>query len=285
MNKKGRFQNLERSLVRFSDGKSTLTSQTFNLGRSRAASILVVEDNIIAALTLQSCLKRMHCASEHALNGQEAIRLVQANHYDLVLMDLGLPDINGIETTKAIRALNMPQALNVPIIALTGHSKDNEHAQLSLSAGMQAVFTKPLPQSTLKSILEHFVFKKRENDFSQRDLQRPTKVIDWKASLQHLNNDENLLQELLEIINIDLKNSLKTLEKAYLRGDLDALRVELHRVRGGICYLCLPQLDEALTHFHKVVKTQPTDSELLAQSYERVKAAMVAYWTSYNSKT
>ncbi|WP_019218424.1 ATP-binding protein [Legionella tunisiensis] len=64
------------------------------------ASVLVVEDNPLAAKSLQVYLKRFQCAHDHAENGMEALTMVQNNDYDLILMDIGLPDVDGIEVTK-----------------------------------------------------------------------------------------------------------------------------------------------------------------------------------------
>ncbi|WP_019216980.1 response regulator [Legionella tunisiensis] len=59
-----------------------------------------MEDNPLAAKSLQAYLNRFQCAHDHAENGMEALTMVQNNDYDLILMDIGLPDIDGIEVTK-----------------------------------------------------------------------------------------------------------------------------------------------------------------------------------------
>ncbi len=155
-----------------------------------SADVLVVEDHLLAAKSLQSILTRLNCASDHAENGEQAIKMVQANDYDLVLMDVGLGDgIDGIETTKQIRELNKPQLVHLPIIAVTGHANDPEKRAEAFAAGMQDVCPKPLQTSTLEILLEHFVYKRRKeqtdiNDCASKDNESDQATLPVHSALQ-----------------------------------------------------------------------------------------------------
>lgn len=108
---------------------------------------------------MQASINRLNkCASDIATNGREAVKMVQAHPYDLVLMDIGLPDMDGIEVTKQIRALNNPDVAKVPIVALTGHANDPEKRNEALEAGMQDVFSKPIHVQQLEALLQQYVF-------------------------------------------------------------------------------------------------------------------------------
>ncbi len=150
---------------------------------------------------------------------------------------------------------------------------------------MQDVCSKPLQQSKLEALLQQYVFKKRqsepaslENETKISDIEEKATVIDWQASLEQLNGDESLLRELLSMLNIDLRISLDTLAKAYANHDNETLRKELHRVRGGINYLTLPQLSNALAHFHEAVKLKPQNSQQVTKNYEQLQKAIKAFW-------
>jgi two-component system, OmpR family, aerobic respiration control sensor histidine kinase ArcB len=242
------------------------------------ALILVVEDSFIAAKAAQVSLKRLGCASNIAENGTQAIKMVQNNNYDLILMDIGLPDFDGVETTKRIRALNDSKISQVPIVALTGLANNSEKREESLAVGMQEVLTKPLPQSKLETILQEYVFNKEqqvielpEDEITLKRYQNIAEIIDWDTCLSQLNNDEECLRELLSILSIDLKITQETLAKAYAAQDNDALRAELHRVRGGVSYLALPQLDKALTNFHEIVRITPVDNKQIVNAYTQLQ--------------
>ncbi len=133
------------------------TNQT--LATTQAPSILIVEDNNLAAMAIRVLLQPFNCQVDIAKNGQEAVDKAKQHDYDLILMDIGLPDFSGIIAAQKIRALNCPQKANVPIIALTGHASCPVKRQESLLAGMQAMLNKPAQQQALALILQHFIFK------------------------------------------------------------------------------------------------------------------------------
>jgi PAS domain S-box-containing protein len=267
---------------------TTLKQESANTDTS--AVVLVVEDNLLAAKSLQSILTRFSCSSDHAENAEQALKMVQTRDYDLLLMDVGLGNgIDGIEASRQIRALNKPQLINLPIIAVTGHANDQEKREEALAAGIQEVCPKPLQSSKLESLLQHYVFKPRQKGRVPQETaisksHNKADIIDWVTSLHQSNEDEKLVRELLKIIDIDLKMSQETLAEAYRSQDMDSLRKELHRIRGGICYLTLPQLDKAFAHFHEVVKSKPLDVALMEQSYRQLQKAMTNFWNVLDQK-
>ncbi|MBA2653206.1 MAG: response regulator [Tatlockia sp.] len=105
--------------------------------------ILLVEDNKIAAKIAKQFLIILGCEVDDVDDGEKAIALALANHYDGVCLDIGLPTISGVEACKAIRTYEAQNHLKpVPIVALTG-SCDPDEIALYLAAGIQEVLTKP----------------------------------------------------------------------------------------------------------------------------------------------
>jgi DNA-binding response OmpR family regulator len=100
---------------------------------------------------------------DKAKDGMSAIKMINSNSYDLVLMDIGLPDICGIETTKLIRLLPDKDKSSVPIIALTGHVSDEKITNEAIDAGMQEVMVKPAQADILHKFLEKYIFLKDVN--------------------------------------------------------------------------------------------------------------------------
>lgn len=120
--------------------------------------VLVVEDIEIAQKVAEIVLTGLDCAVDIASNGEEALRLFKNNQYELIFMDIGLPDISGIEITKQIRNIE-PDTQRTPIVALTSNSEDSYKAQ-SLAAGMDDFFMKPLSDEVGKVILKRFIHQK-----------------------------------------------------------------------------------------------------------------------------
>ncbi len=261
-----------------------------NITKAKAkAFVLIVEDNRAAAIAIKACLKHADCAADLAENGMMALKMVQENVYDLILMDIGLPDIEGIEVTRQIRALNSPYTSKVPIIAVTGHADDPTKKAEALAAGMQAVFSKPLPLPTLEALLKQFVFHRNEDHEAVAEQMlkasaNDSEIIDWEASVNIMNGDEDCVRELISMFSDDLKLSKETIAKAYASHDNETLRKELHRVRGGVAYLKLPQLDKALAQFHESVKESPQNPEQLNARYSHLQDAMKAFWNVWEKK-
>ena len=114
--------------------------------------ILLAEDDPIIRKLLGLMLKRSHYEVDFAENGQIAVEMWEKGDYDLVLMDIQMPLINGFEATRAIREKEREGGCHTPIIAMTAHaSKEDE--QLCLDAGMDAFITKPIDfEKTLQVI-------------------------------------------------------------------------------------------------------------------------------------
>lgn len=116
--------------------------------------VLVAEDNMLNAQVVMAFLKRLGHSSEMAENGKEALTRLSKEEFDAVIMDIEMPEMDGIEATKAIRA-GMGKVLNpdIPIIALTAHALKDYRIR-SLEAGMNEYMTKPVDIERLSEILE-----------------------------------------------------------------------------------------------------------------------------------
>ena len=118
-------------------------------------SVLLVEDNNLARKIGVIILEKLYCRVDAVSSGLEAIELANHNHYDIIFMDIGLPDINGLEAIEKIRNENGPNK-NMPIIALTAHSDDG-YVLASQKAGATDFLVKPLSEHLGKLILDKYV--------------------------------------------------------------------------------------------------------------------------------
>ena len=122
--------------------------------------ILLAEDIFINAEIMKQLLGMREAVIEHAENGKIALTMFEqssVDYYDAILMDIRMPEMNGLEATKAIRALDRPDAKTVPIIAMTANAFD-EDVQLSLQVGMNAHLTKPVEPDTVFRMLEELIY-------------------------------------------------------------------------------------------------------------------------------
>ena len=118
-------------------------------------TILVAEDNDSNYILMTYILKRYY-QYQRAKNGLEAVKAVEAGGIDLVLMDVKMPVMDGLEATEKIRALDRQDAKTVPIIAMTANAFD-EDVQRSLQVGMNAHLSKPVEPEHLYQTLEELI--------------------------------------------------------------------------------------------------------------------------------
>ena len=118
----------------------------------RSAHVLVVDDNATNRMVAQALCEMFDCTCESANDGAEAVEAARAGRFDLILMDIKMPVMDGVAATREIRALGGPASL-VPIIALTANAEP-EDAQGYLDAGMNGVVEKPMKPEHLLAALQ-----------------------------------------------------------------------------------------------------------------------------------
>jgi signal transduction histidine kinase/ActR/RegA family two-component response regulator len=111
--------------------------------------LLLVEDNKVNQVILRGLLSKINCTVDIANNGMEAIEQLKTKNYPLILLDIEMPILGGIETAKRIRG----DGNNVPIIALTAHAIEEQHQQ-ALEAGMNDFLVKPCPMDKLSAVIK-----------------------------------------------------------------------------------------------------------------------------------
>lgn len=118
--------------------------------------VLVVEDNTVNIMVIKKTLNRLGIKPDVAENGRIALEILKNNDYDLILMDLYMPELDGYETTKRIRELENPKKSNVPIIAITA-TVNNQVLGEVLAVGMNGYLSKPFHPNDLFDELRKYV--------------------------------------------------------------------------------------------------------------------------------
>jgi signal transduction histidine kinase/CheY-like chemotaxis protein len=130
----------------------------------RSPSILLAEDNEINRRIATIMLGDLHAELEIAVNGRQAVEMARLSRFDLVLMDLQMPEMGGLEATKAIRAFELESSRKrVPICALTAGVLNNERERC-LEAGMDDFLAKPIMKAQLLEVCRRWLFQDQYND-------------------------------------------------------------------------------------------------------------------------
>lgn len=174
--------------------KEEVISYDSNMEPIAGAEVLLVEDNEINTIVAKEYLRNMHLNVTTAINGFEAVNIVKNQEFDIILMDLQMPIMDGIEATKEIK--NIDDKKSIPIIAMTAAAMDKDKEN-SNNAGMQGHISKPIDIYELKGILLKFIEPNVEN--------RRIRADKTKKSTK----DKDTLPKYIDGVNInDLKIKL-----------------------------------------------------------------------------
>jgi PAS domain S-box-containing protein len=195
-----------------------------NMFAGRNARILLAEDNVTNQQVAIGILKKLGLRADAVANGAEALKALEFVPYDVVLMDVQMPVMDGIEATRQIRAAQ-PKVRNhrVPIIAMTAHAMQGDRERC-LEAGMNDYLSKPISVQALAGVLARWLpSEKDELGTSKPQTPSPIPpasgpvVFDRAGMLKRLMNDEALAQAITESFLDDIPRQMEA-----LRGHLDA---------------------------------------------------------------
>ncbi len=206
--------------------------------------ILIAEDNAVNQRFLQRLLERMGHVTAVASNGVEAVDFFRTGNFDLIFMDVQMPQMDGYAATAAIRDLEKQTEKRIPIIAMTAHALKGDREKC-VAAGMDDYLSKPARLTEIEQALIRATLEGRPQDESGDVPSRPSPpdkaVWDRAAALDRLGGDEPLLDELIELFFNDYPVLARRLTESLARGDLASLREPAHKLKGSLGALGLPQ--------------------------------------------
>jgi signal transduction histidine kinase/DNA-binding NarL/FixJ family response regulator len=205
--------------------------------------ILLAEDNVInQQLAVRLLEKRGHTV-QVANNGKEALLALAQQPFDLVLMDIQMPEMDGLEATMTIRNQERVQGTHLPIIAVTAHAMQGDRERC-LQAGMDGYVSKPIRPEELFEAIAHFA--PGGGGVIAAEVEVATaNAFDQMALLARLDGDEELLQELVVLFLDDVPQRLGQLREAMVCHNLKALAQAAHTLKGAVGNMCAPRAFEA----------------------------------------
>jgi PAS domain S-box-containing protein len=198
---------------------------------ARALRILLAEDNPVnQALASRLLAKRGHVITV-AGNGKEALAALEGGPFDLVLMDVQMPEMGGFEATAAIRAREQGTGRHLPIIAMTAHAMKGDRERC-LAAGMDDYLTKPVRAKDLFHVIDRF--GAGGSGAAAAGEPDPEQVLDAAAALERVAGDLELLKELIDLFHENCPKLLAEIRAAAARKDGPALQRSAHALKGSV---------------------------------------------------
>ncbi len=203
-------------------------------------NILVAEDVPVNQLIAKHILEGWGHMVTIAENGIEVIKSLEKNNFDLVLMDIHMPEMNGLEATKIIRKLDDFKKANIPIIAVTAAAFEDE-IQRYHEAGMNEYITKPYTEEKLFEVIKRVLdLNKQEQHPIYREIEEdgPEPVAEKLydiTSMEELGaNDKNFIRQIVNIFISNTGPDLEKLETAVAAGNMQEIFQLSHRMKSSI---------------------------------------------------
>lgn len=224
------------------------TESTINLAEK---NILCVDDNYQNAALIKALLQNTKANVSIAYDGTEAVHLTENNVYDLILLDLRMPKLDGHETLKIIRNSSNKNK-ETPIIAVSAHISDDEQESL-FKVGFNGYLIKPVSKLSLIESIREWVINVASRKTMTEQLQKPSS-IDWELGIQLAGNKRELAEEMLAILVKNLPTELIELQKNKKSNNYHELLRLVHKMHGALCYCGTPRLKNAASQLESALK-------------------------------
>ncbi len=242
--------------------------------------VLVVDDNAINRKVVSEMLKKSGCHVTLASSGKEAIGIVQQQAFDVIYMDIQMPEMDGIEATRRIRALNLPKI--PPIVALTAYSLPGDKAKF-MKAGMDDYLAKPIRKNIITktaALLGIEPTGEATNATEESANEATLQLINWNTlkTLEKYGGRE-LVVESLQEFEMEAKELLADAAEGIEKRDYQQILSKLHTLKGNAGTLGL----ESMAYYAKLIESnlKEDNRKNLHQDFKILKGEFVKFQNNY----
>jgi signal transduction histidine kinase/CheY-like chemotaxis protein/HPt (histidine-containing phosphotransfer) domain-containing protein len=260
-----------------------------NLFAGRDLRILLAEDNITNQQVAGGILKKLGLHADVVANGLEALKALKTLPYDLVLMDIQMPEMDGLEATRQIRKIQSAHFdPNIPVIAMTAHAMTGDR-DMCLDAGMNGYVSKPIDPPALADELNKWLPRKpdgtgddggpSESDISSENNSDTTRIFDRAALLERLLNDEDLTETIITEFLDDMPRQIAALKSFVENEQAGQAGGQAHKITGAAANITALMLQETA----RAMETAGISGDMMAlhrlmpeleQRFQQLKAQM-----------
>lgn len=249
---------------------------------ARHLHILLAEDSVVNQKLAVYLLEKWGHRVTVAATGREAVEAIERQPFDLVLMDVQMPELDGLQATAAIRRREAGQH-HVPIVAMTAHAMVGDRERC-LAAGMDGYLSKPIRARELLEVVEEVVAGE------PRPSESPAEpAADWAAALERLQGDRELLEEIAGVFREEAPKLLDQIREAIDRRDAPLLKLSAHTLKGALVNFAANGAIDAARRLEMMGKrgdlsTAPEALMALERELDRLSPAMEA-WSKAGANT
>lgn len=229
-------------------------SASGNRSVNYAGKVLVAEDNKVNQMLIMEFLQQYGLDSDIVENGRHALDKLDQETYNLILMDVNMPIMGGIETVGIIKKMG----ISTPVVALTANAMEGDREKF-LAAGFDNYLSKPIVIDQFEKILETYLFE------GERSAHTDTKsteshsfsgeILDYAVIKQALPLSDTILHKLLSTFLASSETSLSELREAIVAEDLKAIEHTAHYIKGGAGNLRLKPIEKLAGEIEKLSRS------------------------------
>lgn len=267
--------------INFIDNKEQSKKELQKLNMGKEIKILVAEDNLVNQMVIGELIRIFGWKSNIVNNGKKAIQALKNDNYDLILMDISMPEMNGVEAMKVIK--QEKELKKIPIIALTAYALEEDKEKL-IQLGMDDYLSKPIDKEKLYDMVNKHLNFRDEDVVKQRDMflneeyfsgfKRLDKVLDG--------NTELILELGNKIIQMFSKQQMNEIIELANGGKTAELREVIHKLKGAISNFKLIKVTENLNEIKEKAIERDVDSVYklvneINRNMEEFKEGLIKY--------
>jgi PAS domain S-box-containing protein len=196
--------------------------------------ILIAEDNKVNQVVATKILEKLGYNTSVASNGEKAIAALRKDSYSLILMDVQMPVMDGLKTTRMIREdKTLGSKCDIPIIAMTAHAMIGDKEKC-LASGMNDYLSKPVKPLDLSNVIEKWLLKSRNEEETIID-RRPERmeVFNKLSLLERVNGDQDLFEEIIRLFLEHTPEHIEGIESSLHKKDAGELQMQAHTLKGS----------------------------------------------------
>jgi CheY-like chemotaxis protein len=256
----------------------------------RPLHILVAEDNAVNRKLVTKLLEKRGHRVTGVENGREAVAAADGKaRFDLVLMDLQMPEMGGFEATESIRRSEARTGAHLPIVALTAHAMQGDRERC-LAAGMDAYLPKPIDVDELLATVERIgggAAAVAPGRAPRRPAAASEAIFDQQSALAHTGGDRRLLKEVIALFRADAPSYVRRIDRALKQKDGEALRTAAHGLKGAIATVGSPAGRQAAADLEHAGRASDFDAAAAAYAHllDRMKQLDAALTAADFSRT
>jgi PAS domain S-box-containing protein len=213
--------------------------------------ILLVEDNTINQILAERLVRKRGHNIVVTNNGREALAALESERFDLILMDVQMPEMSGLEVTAAIRRKEKDTGEHIPIIATTA-SVMKEDRERCIEAGMDAYISKPIEREVLFETIDMLTGYSKEAKLGDPGSRSCHPVFDAGAALDSLEGDSELLREIAVIFLAQSPKHMERIREAVSNRDPKLLERAAHALKGAAANLLAQGVVEAASKLEEI---------------------------------